>query len=103
MEDNMTFRYATRDDLPAIVALLADDEKGRTRERFADPLPAAYYDAFEAMESQSTQALPNRYLLACDGDNIVGCLQLTLIAGLSRLSTEGTDRRGQGRLECQRA
>lgn len=83
MENSMTFRYATRDDLPAIVALLADDEKGRTRENCSDPLPVAYYDAFEAMERQSTQALPNRYLLACDGHSIVGALQLTLIAGLS--------------------
>ena len=80
----LTFRYATRDDLPAIVALLADDEKGKTREEFTDPLPNAYYAAFDAMESQSTAALPNKYLLACQGDDVVGCLQLTLIAGLSR-------------------
>ncbi|MHC8491405.1 GNAT family N-acetyltransferase [Thalassospira sp. SM2505] len=81
---NVTFRYATREDLPAIVALLADDEKGKTREELADPLPDAYYQAFDAMESQSTDALPNKYLLAILGDDIVGCLQLTLIAGLSR-------------------
>ena len=43
---DITFRYATRDDLPAIVALLADDEKGKTREEFTDPLPDAYYAAF---------------------------------------------------------
>ncbi|MBP3125520.1 GNAT family N-acetyltransferase [Thalassospira sp. ER-Se-21-Dark] len=80
----MTFRYATRNDLPAIVALLADDEKGKTREEFTDPLPDAYYAAFDAMESQSTDALPNKYLLAIQGMEIVGCLQLTMIAGLSR-------------------
>jgi ribosomal protein S18 acetylase RimI-like enzyme len=80
----ITFRYATRDDLPAIVALLADDEKGQTREDMTHPLPDAYYTAFDAMESQSTEALPNKYLLAILGDDIVGCLQLTLIAGLSR-------------------
>lgn len=80
----LTFRYATRDDLPAIVALLADDEKGKTREELTDPLPGAYYAAFDAMESQSTDKLPNKYLLACQNDDIVGCLQLTLIAGLSR-------------------
>ncbi|PKR58888.1 GNAT family N-acetyltransferase [Thalassospira lohafexi] len=80
----ITFRPATRDDLPAIVALLADDEKGKTREECTDPLPDAYYAAFDAMTSQSTAALPNQYLLACQGDDIVGCLQLTLIAGLSR-------------------
>jgi len=86
--NDITFRYATRDDLPAIVALLADDEKGKTREELRDPLPDAYYAAFDAMESQSTDALPNKYLLAIkgtdNGSDIVGCLQLTLIAGLSR-------------------
>jgi ribosomal protein S18 acetylase RimI-like enzyme len=80
----IAFRYATRDDLPAIVALLADDEKGKTREEFTDPLPDAYYAAFDAMESQSTEALPNKYLLAVHGNDVVACLQLTLIAGLSR-------------------
>jgi ribosomal protein S18 acetylase RimI-like enzyme len=82
--NDITFRYATRDDLPAIVALLADDEKGKTREELGDPLPDAYYAAFDAMASQSTDALPNKYLLALQGTDIVGCLQLTLIAGLSR-------------------
>jgi ribosomal protein S18 acetylase RimI-like enzyme len=80
----LCFRYAQRDDLPAIVALLADDAKGQTREELSDPLPEAYYSAFAAMEAQSTPELPNRYLLACQGDEVVGCLQLTLIAGLSR-------------------
>jgi ribosomal protein S18 acetylase RimI-like enzyme len=80
----VSFRTATRNDLPAIVALLADDEKGQTREELADPLPDAYYAAFDAMASQSTDALPNIYLLAIQGTDIVGCLQLTLIAGLSR-------------------
>ncbi|MBN8195226.1 GNAT family N-acetyltransferase [Thalassospira povalilytica] len=83
-QSDITFRYANRADLPAIVALLADDEKGKTREEFTDPLPDAYYAAFDAMESQSTEALPNKYLLAMSGDDVVGCLQLTLIAGLSR-------------------
>ncbi|AUG54700.1 GNAT family N-acetyltransferase [Thalassospira marina] len=85
------FRFAVRSDLPAIVALLADDEKGKTREDFTDPLPDVYYRAFDAMESTSSEALPNKYLLAVLGDDIVGCLQLTLIPGLSR----------QGRLRAQ--
>ncbi|MFC0338478.1 hypothetical protein [Kushneria avicenniae] len=53
----LLFRYATREDLPAIVALLADDEKGKTREQYCDPLPSAYSDAFDAMESQSTDCI----------------------------------------------
>tara|TARA_R110001583_G_scaffold96819_3_gene241353 strand:+ start:62300 stop:62779 length:480 start_codon:yes stop_codon:yes gene_type:complete len=85
------FRYALRSDLPAIVALLADDEKGKTRENLTNPLPDIYFNAFDAMEATSTNALPNKYLLAIANDQIVGCLQLTLIAGLSR----------QGRLRAQ--
>ncbi|OKH87331.1 GNAT family N-acetyltransferase [Thalassospira sp. TSL5-1] len=88
---DLMFRYATRSDLPAIVALLADDEKGKTREQLTDPLPECYYRAFDHMESVSSDTLPNKYLLAiCDAE-IVGCLQLTLIPGLSR----------QGRLRAQ--
>ncbi|MEQ5775850.1 GNAT family N-acetyltransferase [Thalassospira sp. NFXS8] len=85
------FRYAIRADLPAIVALLADDEKGKTRENFTNPLPDVYGNAFDAMEATSTDALPNKYLLAIMDEQIVGCLQLTLIPGLSR----------QGRLRAQ--
>ena len=46
----LRFRPAVRDDVPTLVALLADDELGARRERFADPLPASYYDAFEALD-----------------------------------------------------
>ncbi|MDP2699288.1 GNAT family N-acetyltransferase [Thalassospira sp.] len=81
---NLAFRTATRDDLPAIVALLADDEKGKTREDTSLPLSQAYYDAFDAMTAASTDQCPNIYLLAVWGNDIVGCLQLTLIPGLSR-------------------
>jgi hypothetical protein len=51
-----TMRRATRDDVPAIVALLADDELGRQRERPADPLPAAYTDATRFYESLGFRA-----------------------------------------------
>ena len=37
----VVFRKATAADLPAIVALLADDALGAGRERPADPLPPA--------------------------------------------------------------
>ena len=96
----MEFRKATGADLPAIVAMLADDELGATRERYEDPLPKAYVDAFVAMRRQGD----NDIILAVDGGEIVGCLQLTLIAGLSRLGMtreqiEGVrvDRRHRGK------
>jgi len=80
----MEIRKATADDLPAIVRLLAEDELGATREEYAEPLPQAYLDAFAAMQKQGG----NDYLVAIeDGardDTMIGCLQLTLIPGLSR-------------------
>ena len=95
------FREATQADLPEIVRLLAEDPLGQQRERFEEPLPQAYLDAFERMSRQPG----NRILLAVEGDRVVGCLQLTVIAGLSRqgltrAQIEGVrvakDRRGSG-------
>ena len=95
------FREATQADLPEIVRLLAEDPLGKQRERFEEPLPQAYLDAFERMSRQPG----NRILLAVEGDRVVGCLQLTVIAGLSRqgltrAQIEGVrvakDRRGSG-------
>lgn len=78
--DEPAFRAAGRGDLPAIVRLLADDGLGRGREQPSAPLPPAYGEAFDRMAAQPG----NIYLLAeIDGD-IVGCLQLTVIHGLSR-------------------
>src|SRR4051794_17417314 len=66
-----------------IVRLLADDTLGATRERFADPLPTEYTDAFAAIESD-----PNQLLLVADrGGAVVGVLQITFIPGLTRLGS----------------
>lgn len=76
----MEFRNATAADVPAIVKLLADDPLGARRERDETPLPRAYSDAFAAIERQEG----NRVIIAIEDGTIVGCLQLTLIPGLSR-------------------
>jgi ribosomal protein S18 acetylase RimI-like enzyme len=73
-------RPARRDDVPAIVALLADDPLGRDRETTAEPLPAAYWRAFEDIATQNG----NHLLVAEQLGLVVGCLQLTIIPGLSR-------------------
>ena len=39
---SLQFRKATRDDLPALVRLLADDVLGAKRERYETPLPETY-------------------------------------------------------------
>ena len=38
-----TIRRACRDDVGAIVAMLADDPLGSARERIEDPLPPCYF------------------------------------------------------------
>lgn len=81
MSDAVAIRRATAADLPAIVRMLADDPLGRTRERYADPLPGAYVEAFRRIEAQAD----NEVLVAEVAGEVVGCLQLTLIPGLARL------------------
>ncbi len=74
-------RPARRDDVPAIVHLLADDTLGASREQPTDPLPQAYWDAFDAISAQRG----NELLVAEADGELVGCLQLTVIPGLSRM------------------
>ena len=74
-------RAARRDDVPAIVHLLADDTLGASREQATDPLPQAYWSAFDAISAQRG----NELLVAEVGGQVVGCLQLTVIPGLSRM------------------
>lgn len=72
----MIFRAATAEDVPAIVALLADDVLGAAREAPGDP---AYTAAFAAIAAD-----PNQLLAVADiGGRVVGCLQLTFLPGLS--------------------
>jgi len=80
-EPELTVRLATEDDLGAVVKLLADDPLGAAREHHAEPLPRAYLQAFAAMRAQGG----NDLLVAIHAGAVVGCLQLTIIPGISRL------------------
>lgn len=74
-----TFRRAAAADLPAIIALLADDVLGSTREDTTVPPQPCYVMAFEAIDRD-----PLQHLAVAERDGrIVGCLQLTFIPGLS--------------------
>jgi GNAT superfamily N-acetyltransferase len=76
----MLFRAATVQDLPAIVALLVDDPLGKLREDFASPLHPGYLEAFAAIARD-----PNQLLAVAEQEGeVVGCLQITFIPGLSR-------------------
>ncbi|WP_328907760.1 GNAT family N-acetyltransferase [Streptomyces sp. NBC_00234] len=96
----MIFRNATREDLPAVVALLSDEDS------VVDPLSVdvdeAYTRAFEAVEADAR----NEIVVMDDGDGtVLACLQLTYIPGLGRKGQERAlieavrvraDRRGAG-------
>lgn len=76
---DLLFRAATRDDLPALVAMLADDALGAKRERNTSPLPDSYHDAFAAIEAD-----PNNELsVAIHAGEVVGMLQITFIPYLT--------------------
>ncbi|THA80756.1 GNAT family N-acetyltransferase [Streptomyces sp. A0592] len=111
----MIFRVATRRDLPAVLALLADED------RVLDPATTAVGEeherAFAAIESD----VRNEMLVLTDSEDcgiVLGCLQLTYIPGLGQGGQERAlveavrvraDRRGEGlgaelmRLAAERA
>lgn len=75
----LVFRGATVADLPAIIAMLADDVNGATREDASLPLDPGYLAAFEAIGRD-----PNQELIVADLDGkVVGTLQLSYLPGLS--------------------
>jgi len=77
---DVDLRRAYREDLPAIVGLLADDGLGNGREDPRLPLDEAYVSAFEALDGDPNQLL----LVAQEADVIAATMQLTFIAGISR-------------------
>jgi len=75
---DLEIRPAVADDVPAIVAMLADDPLGAQRESPDDLTP--YLRALERLSGD-----PNQHLVvAVREGRIVGTLQLTIIPGLSR-------------------
>ncbi|MFD9597987.1 GNAT family N-acetyltransferase [Kitasatospora sp. NPDC059973] len=96
----MILRTATRQDLPAVIALLTDEDE------VTDPatvqVDEAYARAFAAVDTDAR----NELLVLDEGDGtVLGCLQLTYIPGLGRRGEERAlieavrvraDRRGGG-------
>ncbi|NYH45715.1 GNAT superfamily N-acetyltransferase [Micromonospora jinlongensis] len=96
---DVIFREAVRADLPAVIALLADDVLGKARD-FAE-VDEAYERAFADISADPR----NQLIVAEQGAELVGCLQITYIPGLGRHGAERSliesvrvrsDRRGQG-------
>lgn len=82
--NDLVIRRATATDVATIVAMIADDQLGATRESVDDLTP--YLAAFEQIDSD-----PNQLLMVAErNDEVIGTLQLTIIPGLSRRgSTRG--------------
>lgn len=78
----VTLRPARRDDVAAIVAMLADDALGKARERVEDPLPAPYFEAFDRIIGD-----PNIQLCVAESRDgvVVGCAQLCILPGISSI------------------
>jgi GNAT superfamily N-acetyltransferase len=98
----MTFRKATKNDVPAIVEMIADDKLGNSREHFQIPIPTEYLDAFEKINTDPNQEL---IVLENEGSEIIGTMQLSFIQYLTyrggvRAQIEAVriraDHRGQG-------
>ena len=76
----LVFRAATRDDLPHLIALIADDQLGKVRDDASLPLDQRYLDAFAAIERDANQML----VAVEQADTVIGCFQVTFIPGISR-------------------
>lgn len=79
MGTDITFRMAAIQDLEDIVKMLADDSLGSQREKFEQPLPTSYIQAFEAITADPN----NELLVACMADEIIGVLQITFVPYLT--------------------
>ncbi len=79
IEENIVFRIATRDDLPVIVRLLADDELGSQREKNIAPLPDEYYQAFEQIHNDRNHEL----IVAETNGEVIGTLHLMFLPSIS--------------------
>jgi GNAT superfamily N-acetyltransferase len=96
------FRVATRADVPAVLALLEDDEISRGRkDTVPEDADAALWRAFEAIDADPR----NELIVADEGGAVIGTCQLTFTPSLSRGGAERMtieavrirrDRRGAG-------
>lgn len=76
---DLHYRAAMLADVPVIVAMLADDVLGSTREQAVASVPQSYRDAFARIDID-----PNQELVVVESEGaIVGTLQLTFLAYLT--------------------
>ncbi|MEU1225968.1 GNAT family N-acetyltransferase [Streptomyces sp. NPDC005828] len=95
----MILRPATRAELPAVLALLADED------RVVDPASVVVTEAYERAFADIEADPRNEMLVLVDDGLVLGCLQATYIPGLGKGGAERAlieavriraDRRGGG-------
>ncbi len=79
----LAIRPARRADVPAVVALLADDVLGKTREADKGGLDR-YFAAFDEIDADAR----NHLMVAEQGGEVIGTYQVTYIPYLSRGGNE---------------
>ena len=78
--NDLKVRKMQKNDLDVVINLLADDDLGQFREAKSNVIHAEYIRAFEQIKSDA-----NQYAAVFERNSeIVGCLQITFIPGLSR-------------------
>ena len=82
--NTVTFRDAVAADVPTVVGMYADDELGATREDLSDPLPQAYWSAFDEIAADPRQ----RLVVAERSGEIVAVLQMSVLAHLAMVGTK---------------
>ncbi len=78
-DKSLFFRKANNNDVVTIVQMLSDDPLGAKRERFENPLPTCYQNAFKSILED-----PNNELMVASTDSdIAGFFQMTFIPYLT--------------------
>jgi len=75
----LIFRKARHEDLKTMVEMLSDDPLGATRERFEEPLPDTYLNAFKSINEDPN----NQLVVAVTATEHAGFMQVTFIPYLT--------------------
>lgn len=80
MSNKKKIRSAELQDLKSIVAMIANDQLGKNREDYREPLPQKYYEAFSNINKDTNQEL---VVMEIPNGQIIGTLQLSFIQYLT--------------------
>ena len=90
LKNTIFFDDAMIEDIPEIVALLADDQLGSTRELVTEGLDPEYLNAFNEISADPN----NELIVGKVGEEIVAVLQITYIPNLTLLGSKRAQIKG---------